>query len=97
MTSMNYPSYKDRDRIIILEKQVEDLKMLTMQQNLTIKKLQEESIAKSDKISAMMGAADMSRDFHGNLTMTRQLRSLGPANYRAKPPPKSNLGNLLKT
>jgi len=65
--------------------------MLTTQQNITIKKLQEESIAKSDKISAMMGAEDLSRDFHGNLTMTRQLRSIAPANYRSKPTPKSNL------
>ena len=94
MTSINCPSYKDRDRIIVLEKQVEDLKMLTTQQNITIKKLQEESIAKSDKISAMMGAADLSRDFHGNLTMTRQLRSIAPANYRSIPTPKSNLGKL---
>ena len=56
MSSHGYHSYKDRDRIQVLEKQVADLKLLTGQQRLTIGKLEDESISKSDRISSLLGA-----------------------------------------
>jgi len=91
MTSLTFPSYKDRDRIFILEKQIEDLKLLTTQQSLTIKKLQEESSAKSDKISELMGVDNKSRSFHGNMTMTRQIRTISSSNFHPRPIVKSSL------
>ena len=56
MTSYGHHSYKDRDRIKVLEKQIDDLKLLTGQQRLSIERLQEESIKKSDRISSLLGA-----------------------------------------
>ena len=93
MTSLTFPSYKDRDRIFILETHIENLKLLTTQQSLTIKKLQEESSAKSDKISELMGVDNKSRSFHGNMTMTRQIRTISSSNFHPRPIVKSSLGN----
>ena len=85
MTSSSYPSYKDRDRVILLEKQVEDLKQLTTQQNLTIRRLQEESISKSDKISSLLKHGPGDKGYHGHMTMTAQLRNIGSSQFMAKP------------
>ena len=93
MTTSSYPSYKDRDRIILLEKQVEDLQQLTSQQNLTIRRLQEESVAKSEKISSLLRSdPGKTRGYHGNISMTQQIRSIGPSQYSATPVPNKNLG-----
>ena len=69
MTSYGYHSYKDRDRIQVLEKQVADLKLLTGQQSLTIGRLEEESSRKSDRISQLLGVESRP----GRLTTTRQV------------------------
>ena len=89
MTSAEYPSYKDRDRVSVLEKQIEDFKMLTSQQSLTIRRLQEEGIAKADRITSLLtrGAGDT----RGSLTMTRHLRSIGPSELPVNPLPRPAL------
>ena len=89
MTSSEHPSYKDRDRVPILEQQISDLKMLTSHQSLTIKRLQEEGIAKADRITALLGAD--TRGVHGSLAMTRGLRSIGPSQLHTSPLPRPAL------
>ena len=64
---------------------MEDLKQLTTQQNLTIRRLQEESIAKSDKISSLLKHGPGDKGYHGNMTMTAQLRNIGSSQFMAKP------------
>ena len=89
MTSSEHPSYKDRDRVPVLEQQISDLKMLTSHQSLTIKRLQEEGIAKADRITALLGAD--TRGVHGSLAMTRGLRSIGPSQLLTSPLPRPAL------
>ena len=89
MSSHGYHSYKDRDRIQVLEKQVADLKLLTGQQRLTIGKLEDESISKSDRISSLLGADKKP----GRLTTSRQMRSASAAAFR----PKSSIQSVLET
>ena len=81
--------------MILLEKQVEDLKQLTTQQNLTIRALQEESIAKSDKISALLKHGPDPKAYHGNMAMTSQLRNIGSSNFQAKPMAIRPVGELI--
>ena len=89
MTSYGYHSYKDRDRIQVLEKQVADLKLLTGQQRLTIGRLEAESISKSDRISSLLGADKKP----GRLTTSRQVRSASAAAFR----PRSSIQSVLET
>ena len=89
MTSLEHPSYKDRDRVSVLEKQIEDFKMLTSQQSLTIRRLQEEGIAKADRITELLTRE--ARDTRGLLTMTRGLRHIGPTQLPVNPPPRPAL------
>lgn len=89
MTSLEYPSYKDRDRVSVLEKQIDDFKMLTSQQSLTIRRLQEEGIAKADRITELLSGG--ARDTRGSMTMTRQLRNIGPSQLQVNPLPRSAL------
>ena len=93
---MSSANYKDRDRIIQQERQIQDLKLLTTQQNVTIRKLQDENIAKSDKISALMGGDSSrgGRGGHGNMTMSSQIRTISSSHLNIRPPPKPALGNL---
>ena len=66
MTSLEHPSYKDRDRVSVLEKQIDDFKMLTSQQSLTIRRLQEEGISKADRITELLSGG--ARDTRGSMT-----------------------------
>ena len=89
MSSHDYHSYKDRDRIQVLEKQVADLKLLTGQQRLTIGRLETESINKSDRISSLLGADKKT----ARLTTSRQVRSASAAAFR----PRSSIQSVLET
>ena len=89
MSSYGYHSYKDRDRIQVLEKQVSDLKLLTGQQRLTIGRLEAESISKSDRISSLLGADQKP----GRLTTSRPVRSASAAAFR----PRSSIQTVLET
>ena len=89
MSSYGYHSYKDRDRLQVLEKQVADLKLLTGQQRLTIGRLEAESISKSDRISSLLGADKKP----GRLTTSRQVRSASAAAFR----PRSSIQSVLET
>ena len=76
--SLSSTSYKDRDRILVLEKMVEDMKELTRQQNLTIKQLEEESLAKSNKICSLAnpeGKASLSLSSRPSLHLSSHLAS----------------------
>ena len=86
MTSSEHPSYKDRDRVPVLEQQISDLKMLTSHQSLTIKRLQEEGIAKADRITALLGAD--TRGVHGSLggDLGAPLHRPQPATHRPPAP-----------
>ena len=89
MASHGSQSYKDRDRIKLLEKQIEDLKLLTGQQRLTIGRLEEESIKKSDRINSLVGVESRA----GRLTSSRQMRSASAASFR----PRSSIQSVLDT
>ena len=87
---MSSANYKDRDRVIQQERQIQDLKLLTTQQNVTIRRLQDENIAKSDRIAALMAGGG--RGVHGNMTMTSQVRTISSSNLNIRPAPKPALG-----
>ena len=89
MSSQGFHSYKDRDRIQVLEKQVADLKLLTGQQRLTIGRLEGESISKSDRISSLLGADKRP----ARLTTSRQVRSASAAAFR----PRASIQTVLET
>ena len=90
MTTATYPSYKDRDRVLQLERQVEDLKLVTGQQQLVITRLRAEAEHRADKIAALVGAGPGTR--HATLSASGRLRNIGSSNLPTRPLPKTTLG-----
>ena len=98
MSESSCASYKDRDRIMILEKMVEDLKLLTSQQNLTIKELEKESLAKSNKISALINMEGKATLLVNSSRPTVHLSSHLPSNTsRYRQPATLKQGGLVDT
>ena len=70
--------------------QVEDLKLVTGQQQLVISRLRAEAEHRADKIAALVGAGPGTR--HATLTAAGRLRNIGSSNLPTRPLPNTTLG-----
>ena len=69
---------------------MEDLKLVTGQQQLVITRLRAEAEHRADKIAALVGAGPGTR--HATLSASGHLRNIGSSNMPTRPLPKTTLG-----